>query len=71
LITHRGYDKTLLGPVRMVKKLRRYRLTPEQQRDEDEWTLTQIPSQGKRLTQNTYSKFLGLGCLRQRAMRTI
>jgi hypothetical protein len=50
LITHGGYDKTLLGPVRTVKKPRRYRLTPEQQRDEDEWTLTQIPSPDKRLT---------------------
>jgi hypothetical protein len=61
LITQGGYDKNLLGPVRMVKKPRWYRLTPEQRSNEDEWTLTQIPSQGKRLTQSAYSKFLGAG----------
>jgi hypothetical protein len=71
LITHGGYDKNLLGPVRTVKKPRRYRLTPEQRRDEDEWTLTQIPSLGKRLTRSAYSKFLGLGHWHQKAMRTI
>jgi hypothetical protein len=61
LITHGGYGKTLLGPVRTVKKPRRYRLTPEQRRDEDEWTLTQIPSKGKNLTRSAYSKFLAHG----------
>jgi hypothetical protein len=70
LITHGGYDKNLSGPVRMVKKLRRYHLTPEQWRDEDEWMLTQIPSQGKRLTRSTYSKFLGHGRPRQKANHT-
>jgi hypothetical protein len=70
LITHRGYDKNLLGPVRTVKKLRRYRLTPEQRRDEDKWTLTQIPAQGKRLMQSTYAKFQENGCPCQRAMHT-
>jgi hypothetical protein len=71
LITHGGYDKTLLGPVRTVKKPRRYRLTPEQRRNEDEWTLTQIPSPGKRLTRSAYSKFLGHGRPRPRATLTI
>jgi hypothetical protein len=71
LITHRGYDKNLLGLVRMVKKPRWYRLTLEQQRDEDEWTLTQIPSQGERLTRSAYSKFLGAGHPCPRATRTI
>jgi hypothetical protein len=71
LITHGGYGRTLLGPVRTVKKPRRYRLTPEQRRNEDEWTLTQIPTQGKRLTRNAYSQFLERGRPRQRAMRTI
>jgi hypothetical protein len=71
LITHGGYDKNLLGPVRTVKKLRQYRLTPEQRRDEDEWTLTQIPSPGKRLTRSAYSKFLGLGCRHPKATHTI
>jgi hypothetical protein len=61
LITHGGYDKNLLGLVRMVKKLCHYHLTLEQWRDEDEWTLTQIPMQGKRLTQSAYSKFQAHG----------
>jgi hypothetical protein len=71
LITQGGYDKNLLGLVRTVKKPRQYHLTPEQQRNEDEWTLTQIPSQGKRLTRSTYSKFLGLGHPHPRDTRTI
>jgi hypothetical protein len=70
LITHGGYDKNLLGPVRMVKKLCRYHLTPEQRRDEDEWTLTEIPAQGKRLTRSAYAKFQAHGHLRQRATPT-
>jgi hypothetical protein len=61
LITHGGYNKNLLGPVRMVKKPHRYCLTPEQRRDEDEWMLTQIPMQGKRLTWSAYSKFQAHG----------
>jgi hypothetical protein len=61
LITHRGYDKNLLGPVRTVKKPRRYRLTPERWRNKDKWTLTQIPSQGKRLTWSAYTQFQARG----------
>jgi hypothetical protein len=71
LITHGGYDKNLLGPVRTVKKPCWYRLTLEQQREEDEWTLTQIPVQGKRLTRSTYSKFLAHGRPCLMATRTI
>jgi hypothetical protein len=71
LITHGGYGKNLLGPVQMVKKPRRYCLTPEQRRDEDEWTLTQILAQGKRLMRSAYSKFLGVGRPCPKAMRTI
>jgi hypothetical protein len=71
LITHGGYDKNLLGPVRTVKKPRRYRLTPEQRRDEDKWMLTQIPAQGKRLTWSAYSKFLARGRPHRKATHTI
>jgi hypothetical protein len=71
LITQGGYNKNLLGLVRTVKKPRQYRPTPEQRRDEDEWTLTQIPLQGKRLTRSAYSKFLGVGHRCPRATRTI
>jgi hypothetical protein len=71
LITHGGYDKNLLGPVRTVKKPRRYCLTPEQWRDEDEWMLMQIPMQGRRLTQSAYSAFQAHGCLHQWATHTI
>ena len=65
----RGLRQDPLGPVRTVKKPRRYRLTPEQRRDEDEWTLTQIPTQGKRLTRSAYSKFLRRGRPRLKATR--
>jgi hypothetical protein len=65
-----GLRQELLGPVRTVKKLHRYHLMPEQWRDEDEWTLTQIPAQGKRLMQSAYAKFQECAHPRHRAMPT-
>jgi hypothetical protein len=60
-----------VGPKRMVKIPQRYRLLPEERRDEDEWMLTQIPTQGKRLTRSRSTKFLRRGHPPLKATRSI
>jgi hypothetical protein len=70
LITHGGYNTCLSGPVRTVKKPRQYCLTPAKRRSEDKWMLTQILTQGKKLTRSASAKFLRCGLQPQRAIHT-
>jgi hypothetical protein len=59
LIKHGGYAKDLksLDPTCKVKKLHRFRLTPEQRFEEDINLLTQIPTGGRRLTRKMFHQF--------------